>query len=86
MKSIEYLVAGLAGGALGFYGLTAITWQGSIANMIFIATLSFGNNVPMMVIASLMGLVGGEFSSSILGALLLGALVPFGIAALPFLL
>ena len=85
MKWIEYLVAGLAGGALGFYGLTAISWQGSMVNMVFIATLSFGSNVPMMLIATFLGLIGGEISNSNLGAILAGALVPLGVAALPFL-
>lgn len=86
MKFIEYLVAGLAGGAIGLYGLTAVTWQGSMINMLFIATLSFGSNTPMLLISSSMGLVGGEFSNSILGAIFAGALVPLGFAVMPFLL
>ena len=82
MKWIEYLVAGLAGSALGFFGLTALSWQGGIANLVFITTLSFGTNVPMMVTSTLMGLIGGELSNSVLGAILAGALVPLGLAAL----
>jgi hypothetical protein len=82
MKWIEYVVAGLVGGALSSIGIALLVAEGSLIEVMAIGVLSYSSNIAMLATAVLLGWIGGSFAQSGVGAILGGLAAPLVFAAM----
>ena len=83
MKWIEYSIAGAIGGALAAIGLFSIGAEGDLLDILASSLLQYANNFQMLLAAIFLGVLGGRFSKSGVGAILGGLAASLIIEALP---
>ncbi len=77
MRFVEYILAGGIGGALGAIGLRHLNANGEAIDTLASGLLGYTSDTTVVMGAILIGLAGGVFTRSSVGAIVGGIAAPF---------